>query len=486
MKRKLQFSNFFILLVLTLIPFAHVIAEDAAKEGVVQANQLSAAFEAVAKKITPSVVSISATANIKAARNQKTPFPQDPFFDQFKEFFGEEFLKENPENDGGKRPLGMGTGVIIDSAGHILTNDHVVGNADEIDVKLNDGRKFNAKLVGKDPRTDLAVIKIDAKDLIPATLGRSSDLKIGEWVVAAGSPFGLDYSVTAGIVSAKGRSIMGGNQYEDFIQTDAAINPGNSGGPLTNLQGEVIGINTAIFSRSGGYMGIGFAIPSDMAKHVMESLIKEGHVTRGWLGVGIQNLTEDLASSFNFNKTEGALVGHVDPTGPAKKSGIKQGDIITQIDLKKIVDINQLRNTIAGQKPGTVVNLEVWRAGETLSIPVEIAKLNSSVEEDQPVEESAETEKKLGVIFEPLTSELAERLGSEQTSGLVVTNVFPYGIGARGGLMKKDIIIQVNGNSISSIADFEKLVNKDSLAKGLRLLVETKGMERFVFLKSDE
>ena len=456
-------------------------------KAVEHANQLSTAFETVAKKITPSVVSISAVVNMKNANNQRSPFPQDPFFEQFKEFFGEDFLKNSPGNKGGKRPLGIGTGVIVDTKGHILTNDHVIGKADEVKVKLNDGRKFDAKIVGKDPRTDLAVIKIDADKLVPASLGTSSNLKIGEWVVAAGSPFGLDYSITAGIVSAKGRSIMGGNQYEDFIQTDAAINPGNSGGPLVNLEGQVIGINTAIFSRSGGYMGIGFAIPSDMARHVMDSLIKDGQVTRGWLGVGIQNLTEDLSDSFNYEGTEGALVGHVDPSGPAKKAGIVQGDIITKIDSKKIADINQLRNSVAAFKPGTKVNMVVWRDGKIVNVQVEIAKLKSDKKEEAtPPEESAETEKKLGIILEPLTSELAAKLESEQTSGLVVTNVFPYGTGARSGLMKKDIIIQVNGKVIASIADFEKIATPEALARGLRLLVETRGMERFVFLKSDE
>ena len=472
--------GFLALIALAILLSTSLYAENNLDAPVEYANQLSTAFESVAKKITPSVVSISATVKVKSVGNQRSPFPQDPFFEQFKEFFGEDFLR-NPGNKGGKRPLGIGTGVIIDTNGHILTNDHVIGKADEVKVKLNDGRKFDAEVVGKDPRTDLAVIKIKADNLTPATLGTSSDLKIGEWVVAAGSPFGLDYSVTAGIVSAKGRSIMGGNQYEDFIQTDAAINPGNSGGPLVNLKGEVIGINTAIFSRSGGYMGIGFAIPSDMARHVMDSLIKDGQVTRGWLGVGIQNLTKDLADSFDYKGTEGALVGHVDPSGPAKKAGVIQGDIISKMDSKKIADINQLRNSVAAYKPGTKVNLVIWRNGEIVNTQVEIAKLQSDKKEEQVPEESAETEKKLGIILEPLSSELATKLESEQTSGLIVTNVFPYGIGARSGLMKKDIIVQVNGQSISSIADFEKLVTPEGLARGLRLLVETRGMGEICF-----
>ncbi|MEZ4753822.1 MAG: DegQ family serine endoprotease [Bdellovibrionota bacterium] len=453
------------------------------------ANQLSGAFEAVAKKITPSVVSISATVNIKPTLGGKnSPLPSDPFFEHFKEFFGEEMIPD-PQGKGqsGKRPLGIGTGVVIDEAGHILTNNHVIGEADEVAVKLNDGRKFDAKVVGKDPRTDLAVIKIEAKNLVPASLGKSSELKIGEWVVAAGSPFGLDYSVTAGIVSAKGRSIMGGSQYEDFIQTDAAINPGNSGGPLVNLKGEVIGINTAIFSRSGGYMGIGFAIPSDMAKRIMHSLIKDGQVTRGWLGVGIQNLTEDLAKSFNYKGTEGALVGHVDPTGPAAKAGIKQGDIITKMDNQDILDINQLRNNVANYKPETTVNLVIHRDGNIITLPVVIGTLKSDeVVEEVKKESSAQTEEKLGITLEPLNEEIARKLGTDQTKGLAVTQVFPYGIGARSGLMKKDVILQVNGNPVASIADFEKFATKDALAQGVRLLVETRNMERFVLLKVEE
>ena len=325
------------------------------------AEELSQAFERVAETITPSVVTISTESTPKKSKAKQGDDP-------LRKFFGDDFLDKmvpTPQR-------GLGTGVIVDEQGHIITNNHVIGESTEVSVRLSNERTVKAKVVGTDPRTDLAVIKIKVKAELPkpAKLGDSEKLKIGEWVVAAGASFGLDNTITAGIVSAKGRALSGGSQYEDFIQTDAAINPGNSGGPLVNLRGEVIGINTAIVSKSGGYMGIGFAIPINMAKQVLGSLITNGKVTRGWLGVGIQNLNEDLARSFDYDATEGALVGHVDPKGPAKKAGLQQGDIIVQVGNDRIKNVNQLRNLVAGIKPSTTTELTLIRAGrkETKSV----------------------------------------------------------------------------------------------------------------------
>lgn len=452
--------------------------------GIAYANTLSKAFENVAQLITPSVVNVSASKKPKPGNvsNGRKRGGQDPF-DPFREFFGDDFMDrfQMPEDRGQQ---GMGTGVIVDGEGKILTNNHVVGEADEINVRLHDGRTFKAEKIGVDPRSDLAVIKIKASGLTPAKLGDSDKLKIGEWVVASGNPFGLDNTITAGIVSAKGRSIMGGGQFEDFIQTDAAINPGNSGGPLVNLNGEVIGINTAIFSRSGGYMGIGFAIPINMAKHVMQSLITKGKVVRGWLGVSIQNLTEDLANSFNHANTDGALVGQVQDDSPAKKAGLQQGDIIVEFDNEKIKNVNQLRNLVAAATPGSVINLGVVREGRKESVKVSLEELPAQSEEaDTRDDEVAED---IGLNVETLTSELARSLRTKKTEGVVVTAVAPGSVADNAGIAVRDIIISVNGKRVKNVKDFLAAATSDALNKGIRMIVETQGMERYVLMKGTE
>lgn len=461
-------------------------------ESIQSARSLSEAFEHAAKVITPSVVNVSAIERIKPVRRpgQGAPGNRPQVPDPFREFFGDDFFDRFFGDQGQMGPMpqaGLGTGVIVDANGYILTNNHVVGRADELTVRLSDGRSMKAEVVGSDPRTDLAVIKINAKGLIPARLGSSADLKIGEWVVAAGNPFGLDNTITAGIVSAKGRSIMGGNQYEDFIQTDAAINPGNSGGPLVNLFGEVVGINTAIFSRSGGYMGIGFAIPIDMAKRVMKSLISTGKVVRGWLGVGIQNLTEEMAKSFDYSSAEGALVGDVQEGSPAHKAGILQGDIIVALDSERIENSNQLRNKVADLSPGQKVNLTVFREGERKVISVAIGEQPAELGGEEQEELSEETPSdSLGLRIESLTSESARRLGSKHSRGVLITDLKPDGIGAAAGLQRGDIILSVNGKKVNNVSEFRSAVDKASLSKGIRMIVESQGMERFVFLKTQE
>ncbi len=435
------------------------------------AEELSQAFEQVAEGITPSVVTISTETKVK--KNSKGN-------EALKDFLGEDFMDKmvpTPQR-------GLGTGVIVDEQGHILTNNHVIGDADEVTVRFSNEKTVKAKVVGSDPRTDLAVIKIKVKESLPkpAKLGDSEKLKIGEWVVAAGASFGLDNTITAGIVSAKGRALSGGSQYEDFIQTDAAINPGNSGGPLVNLKSEVVGINTAIVSKSGGYMGIGFAIPINMAKQVMESLISKGKVTRGWLGVGIQNLSEDLASSFNYPSTEGALVGHVDVKGPAKKAGIKQGDIIVQAGKEQIKNVNQLRNFIASLKPGTDLPVLIVRDGRKDTVKVEIGELPSQPEDAPEVNEEGEDED-LGLTIEPLGDGGARKPKTTRTTGLMVTEVAPQGLAAKAEIRPGDIIVSVNGKDVTTISQFKDAIAKGDLAKGIRLVVESQGMERFAFLR---
>ncbi len=455
-------------------------AED---DGIARANELSQAFAKVADKITPSVVSVMSVTKSKVPQGKRGATP-DPFFEPYRDFFGddlfEHFFQGRPE---GRAQQGLGTGVIVDNDGHILTNNHVVGDADEVTVRLQNEKTYKAKIVGTDSRTDLAVIQIKAPGLVPAKLGDSDQLKIGEWVVASGNPFGLNNSITAGIVSAKGRSFMGGGQYEDFIQTDAAINPGNSGGPLVDLHGDVIGINTAIFSRSGGYMGIGFAIPINMARNVLRSLIDKGKVVRGWLGVGIQNLSEDLSQSFNYESTDGALVGQIEPKGPAAKANLRQGDIITAINGEKIRNVNQLRNMVASIEPGTSISIDLYREGQKEQLKLRVGELPSQGEAQEEPEESGLD---LGMNVENLTPDLGQQLGSKKGSGVVVTQVRPGGLAESAGLQPRDIIVSINGKALKGVTEFNESVTASALKKGLRLVVETQGMERFVFLRSDE
>jgi serine protease Do len=466
-------------------------SEVSEKKAINYARGLSEVFEKVADQITPSMVSISSVKKMKytpSSRGQKHQM-QDPFFEPFRDFFGDDFFDQAPNGPGGQGPTqqGMGTGVIIDDKGHILTNNHVVGDADEVTVKLFDKRSFKAQIVGKDPRTDLAVIKIKADKIVPAKLGDSDGLKIGEWVVAAGNPFGLDNSITAGIVSAKGRSLMGGAQYEDFIQTDAAINPGNSGGPLVNLDGEVVGINTAIFSRSGGYMGIGFAIPINMASAILKSLINDGKVVRGWLGIAIQNLTEDLAQSFDYTSAEGALIGHVEKDGPAEKAGLKQGDIVVKINGTPIKDVTQLRNVVAAIVPGHTASIDYIREGRKKSVDVEVGELPSSTPDEKMKEpEESESDSDLGIGIENLTAETAHKLGTDRKEGVVVNYVRPDGAASQAGIMPRDIIVKVGSTDVSDVKAFKKAVKDADLNKGVRLVIENQGMQRYVFLKNTE
>ncbi len=451
-------------------------------EGVASAVEVSRAFESVAKVLTPSVVSIQASSKPKPQnlrRGQR--MPNDPFFDQFRKFFGDEFFEQFPDERGGQS--GLGTGVVVSDDGIILTNHHVAGEADIINIKTDDGRTLKAERIGTDPKSDICVLKLKSGSVPAAKLGDSDNLKIGEWVVAAGNPFGLENTITAGIVSAKGRSIMGGGQFEDFIQTDAAINPGNSGGPLVNLNAEVIGINTAIFSRNGGYMGIGFAIPINMAKNVMDQIISKGKVVRGWLGVSIQNLSEDLAASFNYKGTDGALVGQVQEGTPAADAGLKQGDIIVKFDGTAVKNVNELRNMVAATTPGEKIPVEVVRAGSNKTIKVTVGELPANVEEDGVVTEDPLAQD-IGITLENLTPEVARQLKTKRKEGVVVTSVFPGSVAESGGLQVRDLIVEADGEKVAKVQDFTSKVTTEKLKKGVRLLVENQGMTRFVFLRS--
>jgi len=419
-------------------------------------------FVELAKKNKPTVVNISTAKVIKS----QTPFHRSPRSpsgnDPFEEFFGR-FFDNMPKQPYTSRSLG--SGFIISSDGYILTNYHVVAGADEIKVKLSDAREFKGVVKGWDEKLDLALLKIDAKNHLPvAVLGDSDTTKVGEWVMAIGNPFGLGQTVTSGIVSAKER-VIGSGPYDDFIQTDASINPGNSGGPLINARSEVIGINTAIVS---GGQGIGFAIPVNMAKTVISQLKEKGKVTRGWLGVVIQPITPDLAKSFGLKGEAGALVSEVVKDSPAQKAGIKNGDVITDFNGKKIREMHELTRLVAATPVGKKVKLGILRNGKAEIRTVTIERLKDGAAE----EHVTLAQEKLGFTVAELTPALASKLGVKTTTGIIVTEVKPGGLADDSGIAPGDIIKEVDGVAVAGDAAFEKAVAAHKKGDILRLLLQ--------------
>ena len=416
-------------------------------------------FVAIAKQAKPAVVNISSIKKNKYRNDLGgTPFFDDPFF---RRFFGEEFEGRVPAPRD-HREQGLGSGVIVSPDGYIVTNNHVVEGADELIVSLPDKRTFKATIIGTDPKTDVAVIKIDLSNLPVLPWGDATQLQVGEMVLAIGNPFGLSQTVTMGIISAVGRANMGIVDYEDFIQTDAAINPGNSGGALVNLKGELIGINTAIFTQSGGYMGIGFAIPSNMAKSVMNSLLKHGKVVRGWIGVSIQEVTQDLAKEFGALDTKGALVADVMDDSPAAKAKLERGDIITAYSGTMIRDPGQLRALVAETAPGTTAILSILRDKKTRDVTVIIGELPKELAKtSRRGGESSKGEYALtGITVENIQNQ-SGRLGrSKAQSGVVVTDIEVNSPAERAGLRAGDIIREINRNPVKDVRDFERLSNQ--------------------------
>lgn len=435
------------------------------------------AFVSVSKAVTPAVVNISAK---RRAPEDESGFP---FGGPLKRFFGENFGRQSPPHE--RRGEGMGSGVIIESDGLIVTNNHVIEDADEIVVVLSDKREFKGVVVGTDPKSDLAVIRINAKGLPTIPWGDSSGLQVGEYILAIGNPFGLTQTVTMGIISAVGRANIGLTDYEDFIQTDAAINPGNSGGAMVNIQGELIGINTAIFTRSGGYMGIGFAVPSDMVRSIVNSLVKSGKVVRGWLGVAIQEVTPQIAKSFDLKEARGALVSEVMAGSPAEKAGFEAGDVILSFGGEAVADTNQLRHIVAKALAGDHVKVQVIRENQALDLVVLIevqpkdlfARRSRAPHQAQP----KSSELLEGVTVSELNAALAEQLSLDTgLTGVVILKVEPGSHAEEAGLRKADLILEVNRKAIKSLDNYESALSKVDKTRPILLLVRRQ--DRTLFL----
>lgn len=449
------------------------------------AQTLEESLEFVAEYVKPSVVSLTTVKTFKhpsqGFHGDRGERGRDPFHD----FYGknyDRYKQKAPEREFKAQSLGSGVIVQVDGTnGYILTNNHVVENMEELKVKLGNKREYDAVIIGTDPQTDLAVVKIEAENLIPAKMGDSDKMKTGQWAIAVGNPFGFSHTVSVGVISATGRSGVGIAQYEDFLQTDAAINPGNSGGPLVNIKGEVVGINTAIFTRTGGYQGIGFAIPVNMAKAVLRDLINVGKVTRGWLGVVIQNLDPSLAKQFDVEVTEGVLIGDVQDNSPAKEGGFERGDIVIRYDNKEIGDLNQLRNMVAQTAVGNEVEIKVLRSGEEKMLKVTIG--------EQPADMFAgglsPAGKDLGLTVQDLTEALAGSMGYEGESGVLVSSVEPGSAAAQADIKEGDLIKETNREKIANVKEFKDALSKIEKGKDILFLVRRGMHTRFVIIKED-
>jgi serine protease Do len=441
--------------------------------GVITGNGAPPSFADLAEALGPAVVNIKVTKIQKTGGPDLGQLPEGPFGDMFKRFFG-----DTPQSPQKFRTQGAGSGVIINSDGTVLTNNHVVDGASEIVVTLSDKQEYKARVVGRDPKTDLAVIKIDAKGPFKAAaLGDSEAARVGEWVLAIGNPFGLSNTVTSGIVSAKGR-VIGAGPYDDFIQTDAPINPGNSGGPLFNMKGEVIGINTAIIPNG---QGIGFAIPVNTAKTLLPDLVSKGKVTRGYMGVNIQDISENLAASLQLKTTKGALVSEVVQGSPAEKAGVKQGDVITSFNNRAIKDSHELSSAVAGTAVDKDVPLNVMRDGKETALRIRIGRLDSPELSSPGAEETSHG--KWGLQLQDLTPDVARQLNAKAQQGVVVAGVQPGSPAEEASIQKGDIILEVNRQPVKGLSDMKEKIEKSATRDSLLLLVQRGGNTLYFALK---
>jgi len=444
-------------------------------------------FASLVEEASPAVVNISTRHNLSVRTGSATPGMPDleglpPIF---REFFERSFpFPQSPAPRDRQTPQSLGSGFIISTDGYVLTNNHVIEGADEIFVRLSDRRELQAELVGADPRSDLALLKIEAGKGLPVVrIGRSESLRPGEWVLAIGSPFGFDYSVTAGIVSALGRSLPNDN-YVPFIQTDVAINPGNSGGPLFNLKGEVVGINSQIFTRSGGFMGLSFAIPMDVAMDVVEQLKQDGAVRRGWLGVVIQEVNKDLAESFGLSRPAGALVAQIQPEGPADKGGLRVGDVILRFNEVDIVMSSDLPHAVGRVRPGSQATLQVMREGKRRNLKMEIGALPE--EGDQAIaagQAPAVSDNRLGISVVELTDEQKKNL--DIRSGVAIREV-RQGVGALMGLRVGDVITNLDNQELDSVQRFQQLVKALPVNRSVSMRVVRQGRASFITFRLPE
>lgn len=472
MSKKLNFSNTiptFALLAVFLI----CISPASSRADVPKVLQeLDQAMVQVTQDVTPAVVNISSSQKVSSAPDRD----MDPFFKNFPfhDFFGDDFFRQfgqRPPGESTPMRVQMGSGFIVSPDGTILTNAHVVKDMDDITVMLPGKRSYKGKVVGADSESDIAVVKIEAKDLPVVKFGDSSKLKVGEIVMAIGNPFGLNGTVTQGIVSATGRTNVGIIDYEDFIQTDAAINPGNSGGPLVNIQGQVVGITTAIATRSGGYQGIGFAIPANSARLVMDEILKEGKVRRGMLGVNIQDVTEALAKSFGRPDTSGALVSQVIPGSPSEKAGIKPGDIILSFNGAPISGASELKNMVGQVKPGSVVKLTLFRNKQTMDVAVTVTERTAKAAESA-MESQGESSKELGITVEPTPADVAKKLNLKEGSGVLIKEMEPDGLGGKMGLRSGDVVLQVDDKDVHDVNSFNQSIVDSKKSGIIRLRIQ--------------
>ena len=440
-------------------------------------NSVPDSFAELAARQGSAAVNISTTKTVKTTK--RLPQFQGR---EMRDFFGDEFFKHffggDPEDTMKQRSLG--SGFIVSDDGYILTNNHVVADADEIQVTFSENEKYEAKIIGRDEKTDIALIKIEVdKKITAAKLGDSDKLRVGDWVVAIGNPFGLGNTVTAGIVSAKGR-IIGAGPYDNFIQTDASINPGNSGGPLFNLDGEVVGINTAIVAPGGGNVGIGFAIPINMAKSVMSQLKDKGKVVRGWLGVTIQTVTPEIKEKFDLEVTEGALIAEVTKNSPAEKGGLQRGDVITVFDGKKVKEMKFLPSIVAETPVGKKAEVAIVRKGENKKLTIQVGELTE--EKVMAGATAPETEEKLGLSVQELTSELAESLSLKDEKGVVVSGVRKGSPASEAGLRRGDLIQEIENELVKNMDDYRGIIKKSSSKKQILMVVMRGGHTSYIVI----
>ncbi len=444
----------------------------------------SKAFSKVAQSILPAVVFIKVEKAVSMS-----PYGTLPPFDSYDDLFDFFFRGTIPQQGRSRQRMivGQGTGFIITKDGYILTNNHVVGDADQIIVRLHDGREFKAKRIGSDPHSEVALIKIEGDNFPVAPLGNSDEVEVGEWVLAIGNPFGLSETLTMGIVSAKGRSNIGITDYEDFIQTDAAINPGNSGGPLINVQGKVIGINTAIYSQTGGSLGIGFAIPINMAVAIKDQFIKKGGITRGYLGIMPQDITPELAQTFNLKETKGILIAEVIKDSPADKAGLKVGDIIIEMEGKKVTNARNFRNQIAMTAPGTSVVLKIIRDGKEMRITFVTGTLPGSETSafGAPPQGGSSVAEKLGIKVAEITDDLMQRLGFKPKGGVVITEIEGGSLAEQAGLRVGMVILSINRKEVNSVSDFNRILSEVKTGDIVLFLIQMRQGSQFVAIKME-